>query len=139
MTTITWVRRGTVHIGRIIGGTIGDERERAMRLRTYHIQRGEGYSRSDLQSKFYVHHQDPGMKAFVRTDPRAFDTLKAAKAWAETHLRTEIPRLRLKFIGRNARGELTWEDNTRITRWGRKITGSYAIPANEFYKGMVVR
>lgn len=135
MSKLSWHRRGGVHIGSVLSGHVDNERERNLRLRTYHVQHGDGYGRDRLSSKFYVRHKDMGMEQFIRSTTEGFGTLAAAKAWAQAHLVATPPRMRYTFAGRNERGELQWVEGCK-PGVSRTLKFFYAVPAEEFYEGM---
>lgn len=133
MNELTWKLRRGVHIGKVLGGTINTERERQMSQRTYFIARGEGYGPTDLKSKFYIIFRDEGPRYAVGLP---FNTLRAAKAFAQQHLLREIPKIKLEFTGRDSRGRLSWKE-VSPTGSGGNFSTNFTMAPEEFYAGMV--
>lgn len=131
MSRLDWKRRNGIHFGRITGGTVDNERERQLRMRTYYIRRGTGLGEFERRSRFYVSHND-GTRDTDRSIGVGFRSLQNAKYWCERDLVDSPPKVKLVFKGRDSRGNLVWSEPGKST-----FTVNYTVDPEKFYEAMV--
>lgn len=124
-----WHRRRGTHFGQCNQGPTESERDRQNRRRTYFINK--------VEARYFITYRDLGMRDNVPATQESFRLLRSAQQFAQQHLETNTPKLKLTLKGRTDQGNLMWNVIEQGAR--SNISSHWTVDAEEFYEGMVTR